>query len=54
MLAAAMSLSSSLNPAQAERIGVYVMAGIVGLLVMGIVSFAKQIRKERKAGKDAA
>ena len=35
--------------AEAERMGVYVLAAILGLLVCGIVSVAKELREERAA-----
>jgi hypothetical protein len=35
--------------AEAERIGVYVLAAIVGLLVCGVVAVAKELREERSA-----
>lgn len=30
----------------AERLGVYVLAAIVGLLVCGVISIAKELREE--------
>jgi hypothetical protein len=33
--------------AEAQRIGVYVLAAIVGLLVCGAISVAKELRRER-------
>ncbi len=35
--------------AEAARMGVYVLAAIVGLLVCGFVSVAKELREERAA-----
>ena len=35
--------------AEAERMGVYALAAIFGLLVCGIVSVAKELREERAA-----
>jgi hypothetical protein len=34
---------------EAERLGVYVLAAIVGLLVCGVVSVAKELREETAA-----
>lgn len=36
----------NIPPAEAERIGVYVLATIFGLLVTGLISCAKEIRKD--------
>jgi len=33
--------------AEAQRIGVYVLAAIFGLLVCGAISVAKELRRER-------
>lgn len=33
---------------EAERLGVYVLAAIVGLLVCGFVSVAKELRQEAR------
>ncbi len=38
--------ASELTPEQSERVGVYVLAAIVGLVVTGLIACAKQIRKE--------
>jgi hypothetical protein len=35
--------------AEAQRIGVYVLAAIVGLLVCGVISVAKELRRETAA-----
>lgn len=35
---------------EAERLGVYVLAAIVGLLVSGLVSIAKELRAETTTG----
>lgn len=35
--------------AEAARMGVYVLAALVGLLVCGFVSVAKELREERAA-----
>jgi hypothetical protein len=36
----------SLPTPEAERIGVYVLAAIVGLLICGLISVAKELREE--------
>lgn len=40
------SLVASAPSPEAERIGVYVMAAIVGLLVSGLISIARELRPE--------
>lgn len=40
------SLIAAQPTADAERLGVYVLAAIVGLLVCGLVSVAKELRAE--------
>ena len=34
---------------EAERLGVYVLAAIIGLLVCGVISVAKELREETAA-----
>lgn len=46
MIEAATLLASQPTP-EAQRIGVYVLAAIVGLLVCGVISVAKELREER-------
>lgn len=45
---AATSASADLTAAQSERLGVYVLAAILGLLVTGFIALAKDIRREQK------
>lgn len=40
------SLVSAAPSPEAERLGVYVLAAIVGLLVCGLISVAKELRAE--------
>jgi len=40
------SLAAAAPSPEAERIGVYVMAAIVGLLVSGLISIARELRAE--------
>ena len=40
------SLEAAAPSAEAERIGVYVLAAIVGLLVAGLISIARELRSE--------
>lgn len=44
---AAASLVTAIPSAEAQRIGVYVMAAILGLLVCGLISLARELRAER-------
>lgn len=32
--------------ADAERLGVYVLAGLIGILVCGVISIARELREE--------
>lgn len=45
MLAAAALIAAHPTP-EAERLGVYVLAAIFGVLVSGLVSIAKELREE--------
>lgn len=45
MFAAADIIASQPTP-EAERLGIYVLAAIFGLLVCGFVSVAKELRQE--------
>ncbi|MDP3735881.1 MAG: hypothetical protein Q8R02_00735 [Hyphomonadaceae bacterium] len=45
MLAFTTQIAMSIDPSQ-ERMGVYVLAAIFGLLVSGIVSCIKEVRNE--------
>jgi hypothetical protein len=52
MLAFALQIASSVTPHQ-ERLGVYVLAAITGLLVSGLITCAKEWRRvaaKRRAG----
>lgn len=40
------TLVTAVPTPEAERIGVYVLAGIVGLLVCGLISLARELRAE--------
>lgn len=42
-----MSASAGLAPDEQQRIGVYVLAGIVGILVAGVIACAKEWRRDR-------
>jgi hypothetical protein len=44
MLAFALQIASSVTPHQ-ERLGVYIQAAIVGLLVSGLITCAKEWRR---------
>ena len=48
MLETATLIATQPSP-EAARMGVYVLAAIVGLLVCGFVSVAKELREERAA-----
>lgn len=41
------SLIASQSTPEAQRLGVYVLAAIVGLLVCGVISVAKELRQEK-------
>jgi hypothetical protein len=45
-LSAASTAGALPTPAQ-ERIGIYVLAAIVGVLVSGLITCAKEIRRQR-------
>lgn len=49
MFLAATALIATQPTPEAERLGVYVLAAIVGLLVSGLVSIAKELREEAAA-----
>lgn len=46
LASAAVFSLSPIPPAEAERIGVYILATIFGLLVTGLISCAKEIRND--------
>lgn len=48
MLETAKLVAATPSP-EAERIGVYVLAAIVGLLVCGLVSVARELRAEGRS-----
>ena len=48
MLAFALQIASSVTPHQ-ERLGVYIQAAIVGLLVSGLITCAKELRRAATA-----
>lgn len=37
---------AELSPAETQRIGVYILAGLTGLLVTGLVACAKEFRRD--------
>lgn len=45
MLAFALQVAAYVTPHQ-ERVGVYILAAIVGLLVSGLITCAKEIRRQ--------
>lgn len=38
--------AAAITPEEADRIGVYVLAGLVGLVVTGLIACAKRLRAE--------
>ncbi len=42
----AVSFIASQPSAEAARVGVYILAAVIGLLVCGLVSLAKELRQE--------